>query len=206
MTEPAWQRLFLVRHGEVSTCSSGLLYGHTDVELSETGREQSRWVADILSNTPVAAIYSSDLKRAINTAEAIAKRHCIEVTKVEDLREINMGSWEGRAIVEVSMEYPELIDCLYKNPIEFAYPNGESFAAFEKRVLTALSTIRSRHSNDSFAIVAHGGVCRMILGQALGMAPQNWLRISQDYGCINVIDWYDDRPIVRKVNYSAAVL
>jgi len=206
MTEPAQQRLFLVRHGEVSMPSPPVLYGHADVELSETGRKQSQWVTNILSNMPVTAIYSSDLKRAIDTAESIAKNHRIDVIRLEDLREINMGSWEGRTIAEISTEYPELMDCLYKNPIEFGYPNGESFAAFEKRVLTALSTIRSIHSNGAFAIVAHGGVCRIILGNALGIASQNWLRLSQDYGCINVIDWYDGSPVVRKVNYSAEVL
>ena len=113
-----------------------------------------------------------------------------------------MGNWEGRALSQLMIDNQAMVDKLYQNPMEFCFPDGECFAEFEKRVLAAVSSIRANHDNGSIVIVTHGGVCRMILGNVLGVPPENWLKISQDYACINILEWYNDSPTVRKINYS----
>ncbi|HZS45126.1 MAG TPA: histidine phosphatase family protein [Blastocatellia bacterium] len=207
-TEPesSYQRLFLIRHGAVNTISPSTLYGHTDVDLSELGHQQAKWLAKQLSGAPLSAIYSSDLKRSLDTAMPIAKAHELEITQLEDLREINMGRWEGRSLAELFAENQELVSKLIENPMAFCYPGGESFVSFENRVQSALSRIRKLHPNGTFAIVTHGGACRMIIAHVLDLSPQNWLRIAQDCGCINVIDWHSDSPTVVKINHTEALL
>jgi broad specificity phosphatase PhoE len=181
------------------------LNGHTDVQLTDRGREQSEWLANTLSTEPVSAVYSSDLSRAAYAAELIAAKHGLKPIKQADLREINMGEWDGKKAPEIYRQSPELLASLFENPMEFQYPGGESFRDFEKRVKDALVEIRFAHPNSTVVIVGHGGVCRMILGQALELPPRNWLRLAQSHACINTIEWINGLPMVTVTNYRSAV-
>ncbi len=87
------------------------------------------------------------------------------------------------------------------DPSAFRYPGGESFADFRARVDGALRGILAAHCEGEIAIVTHGGVCRVIMGSLLELAPRNLLRLSQDFGCMNVVDVFDGQPLVRLVNY-----
>jgi alpha-ribazole phosphatase/probable phosphoglycerate mutase len=97
-------------------------------------------------------------------------------------------------------EAPELVCHLFNDPVSFAYPGGESFAAFTTRVQRALDQLLMTHESGEIALVTHGGVCRAIVGHVLGIPAHNWLRLSQEYGCLNVIDWYDLNPVLRLLN------
>jgi alpha-ribazole phosphatase len=195
-------RLYLIRHGEVEGAESGVLLGRTDTPLSVRGLEQSRQLADVLSTARLSAIYCSDLQRARMTAEIIAKLRNLEVQESSAWREIDMGEWEGRTIAALYVDEPQLVGQLFENPASFKYPAGESFAAFTSRVQDALDQLLVTHNSGEVAIIAHGGVCRAILGSALGIPPCNWLRLVQDYCCLNVIDWYDRNPVVRLLNHG----
>ena len=195
-------RLYLIRHGEIDGHAEHRLYGHTDVRLSDRGRDQSSQIAELLSDRNIKAVYSSDLSRAGYAAELISAKHNCSLTKLPNLREINMGQWEGLSMTEIKNMSPELVDMLYQNPFEFTYPDGESFSEFENRIISTLAQIQASHTSGTIAIVAHGGVCRMILAHVLEMPARNWLRISQDYGCINVVEWFGDFPIVRAMNFT----
>jgi broad specificity phosphatase PhoE len=115
-------------------------------------------------------------------------------------REIDMGDWEGRTMAAIHDEAPELVTQLFNDPASFAYPNGESFAAFSVRVVAALDRLISTYESGEVALIAHGGVCRAIIGQVLGVPMSNWLRLAQEYGSLNVIDWYDRSPVVVALN------
>jgi broad specificity phosphatase PhoE len=198
-------RLHLLRHGEVVVVDEPRLNGQTDVQLTDRGREQSEWLATTLSTEPVSAVYSSDLSRAAYAADLIAAKHGLQPIKQADLREINMGEWDGKKASEIYRQSPELLASLFENPLEFQYPGGESFREFEKRVKDALVEIRFSHPSSTVVIVGHGGVCRMILGQALELPPRNWLRIAQAHACINTIEWFNGFPMVTVTNYRATV-
>ncbi len=193
-------RLYLIRHGEVEATAAGKLVGQTDTPLSERGLDQSRQLAKELSAAQLCAIYSSDLQRARITAETIGIHHRLKVQQSSAWREIDMGEWEGRILAALHEEAPGLVAQLFTDPASFKYPGGESFAAFTARVQRALDHLLITHGTGEVALVAHGGVCRAIIGSALGIPAKNWLRLAQDYGCLNVIDWYDVNPALRLLN------
>jgi alpha-ribazole phosphatase len=193
-------RIYLIRHGEVEGAASGKLLGRTDTPLSERGIEQAAKLAEILSTAQLSAVYCSDLQRARVTAEVIAKPSDVKVQESSAWREIDMGQWEGRTMSSLHDEAPELIAQLFNDPASFEYPGGESFACFTARVLKAVDQLLMTHKSGEVVLVAHGGVCRAIIGNALGIPAKNWLRLAQDYGCLNMIDWYDGNPILQLLN------
>jgi broad specificity phosphatase PhoE len=193
-------RLYLIRHGEVEGAAAGKLVGRTDTPLSERGLEQSRQLAKELSAAQLCAIYSSDLQRARVTAETIGIHRRLKVQQSSAWREVDTGDWEERTIALLHDEAPKLVAQLFNDPASFKYPGGESFAAFTARVQRALDQLLITHGTGEVALVAHGGVCRTIIGNALGMPTHNWLRLAQDYGCLNVIDWYGINPVLRLLN------
>ena len=194
-------RLYLIRHGQVEGAAFGKLLGWTDTRLSECGLEQSRQLAKKLSAAQLCAIYSSDLQRARLTAETIGIHHRLKVQQSSAWREIDMGEWEGRTLAALHDEAPELVAQLFGDPASFEYPGGESFVAFISRIQRALDRLLLNHGSGEMALVAHGGVCRTIIGNVLGMPTHNWLRLAQDYCCLNVIDWYDGNPMLRLLNH-----
>lgn len=193
-------RLYLIRHGEVEECESGKMLGRTDAPLSEYGLEQSRRLAKKLSAVHLHAIYSSDLQRARLTADTIAIHQRLKVQQSLAWREIDMGEWEDRTLAALHEETPGLIAQLFDDPASFKYPGGESFADFVSRVQTGLDQLLINHGNGEIALVSHGGVCRTIIGGVLGIPTRNWLRLAQDYCCLNVIDWYGGNPVLRMLN------
>lgn len=135
----------------------------------------------------------------------IAERCNLKVQPNSAWREIDMGQWEGRTMSSLHDEAPELIAQLFNDPASFEYPGGESFACFTTRVLKAVGQLLMTHKSGEVVLVAHGGVCRAIIGSALGIPAKNWLRLAQDYGCLNVIDWYDGNPILQLLNLRSAM-
>jgi alpha-ribazole phosphatase len=195
-------RIYLIRHGEVEPAAVGKLIGHTDVELSDRGMEQAHRLAEKLSSARLDAVYSSDLRRALRTAEIIAEPNRVRAQPSATWREIDMGAWEGRPLSSLNDEAPEDVASLFNEPASFEYPGGESFADFTIRIQRALDQLLLTHPNGEIALVAHGGVCRAIIGGVLGMPMRNWLRLAQDYGCLNVITWYDLHPRLELLNLS----
>ena len=198
-------RLYLIRHGEVEGAADGRVFGHTDVSLSVRGLEQSRQLADSLASRQLSAVYSSDLQRASLAAEMIAGRQGLKAQPASAWREIDMGEWEGRSVAGLHKEAAGQVAELFSNPSTFAFPGGESFSSFTARIQTALEHLQMVHSEGEIALVAHAGVCRAIIGRVLEIPMQNWLRLSQDYGCLNVIDWYGASPVVKSLNAECSV-
>ena len=147
--------LLLVRHGETDWNADGRLQGHTDRPLSDFGRRQARQLAEELTNESLEAIYASDLARARETAEIVAKRLGLPVVLEPELREKDWGTWEGLTAVE-------------RDRVEFV---GESTEAHQERILDALRRISEHHPDGGrVLVVTHGGSMRRVQTAALGMA------------------------------------
>ena len=203
MINQARLRLYLIRHGEVEGAAEGTLLGRTDKPLSDRGISQAHQLVEDLSEARLLAVYSSDLQRAKMTAEIIAKHANLKVEENSAWCEIDMGEWEGRTVAALHQEAEELIAHVFADPASFKYPSGESFSDFITRVQAALDQLLQTHESGDIALVAHGGVCRAIIGSALGMPMKNWLRLAQDYGCLNVIEWYGANPFLVSLNCSS---
>ena len=154
MTNEERLRLYLIRLGEVEGAADGKLLGRTDAPLSKRGLEQSRALAQVLSEAQLSAVYSSDLQRARRTAEIIAQRRNLKVQESSAWREIDMGQWEGRTIGALHNESPALVAQLFNDPVAFQYPGGESFSDFIGRVQAAVSQLLQTHCSGDIALVA----------------------------------------------------
>ncbi len=149
-------KIYLVRHGQTDYNLRNLLQGSTDNPLNETGRQQARHLARVLADVPFEVIYSSPLKRALETAEIIRESNVNRppILLDERLREIDMGEWEGRyypAILEENREYFERV---WEDPFLYAPPGGESFSRFVSRLRDFLDDLREKEHN-LVLIVAH---------------------------------------------------
>jgi probable phosphoglycerate mutase len=148
--------LILIRHGETDWNAEGRYQGQVDIPLNAKGREQAAQIAHALSGANLAAIYTSDLARASETAKALAQAADLQVRVDPRLREINQGRWEGRLFDEIRAQFPEELKRRRKNPLAFGPPGGETVQQVRERVLGALADIVRRHPAQNVAIVSHG--------------------------------------------------
>jgi broad specificity phosphatase PhoE len=141
--------LLLARHGQTDWNREGRLQGQTDRPLDSVGRRQARELAAILGEEAIDVVYSSDLRRARDTAEAVAAPRGLPVLEVPELREKDFGSWEGLTDVEIRARFPES---------SFGgWGDGETTEAVAARVLEVLGRIAVRHDNATVLVVSHGG-------------------------------------------------
>ncbi len=200
--DEACTRLYLVRHGETSDASSGALRfnGHIDVDLSPRGIHQMEEIAKYLGNRPIANVYSSDLMRSTKGAGIISGMHRIKAASLPELREVSQGSWEGLTYEEVLERYPEEAERRFSDFINYRMPGGENLLDAERRVIPKLRELIGINQGREFVIVGHGGINILILHDALGLDLRHFFRIGQDFGCLNIIDYYGDTAVVRMMN------
>jgi alpha-ribazole phosphatase/probable phosphoglycerate mutase len=222
-------KVYLIRHGETHDADSSRYKGHIDVPLSEEGIKQMERVSAFISaevqkcrsskttskllnfrTSILSAIYCSDLSRAVKSAEIIAKPYKLIPIRVPELRERNFGIWEGMTFDEIKEKHLDEFEAWSQNPLKHSPPNGESTLEVKDRLIKAMEKImedarwkrKEKGSSINIAIVAHGGVNRIILCHFLGIPLENIFRIEQDFGCLNVIEFYDGYPVVKLINYT----
>jgi alpha-ribazole phosphatase len=198
VTASTW--VYLLRHGEVEHAAEGRLFGHTDVPLSAVGRRQVETLARELAEEPVEAVYASDLLRARHSAGPLAAARGLALVLVPELREVAMGRWEGLTFREIRTREPESAARWLADPVGVPFPGGESLADLRARILPALSAILARHAGRRIAVVAHGGVNRVLLGEALGLPLANVLRLAQDYACWNLVEYREQGAVLHALN------
>lgn len=193
-------RFILVRHAETEQSARGRCYGRLDVRLSPRGLRQAQALADALAGLPLAAVYSSPLIRALDTARPLAAARGVDVSLLEVLAELDFGEVEGLTYDEIEAERPELFRAWMDDPARVRFPGGESLADLRARVLPALEQIRARHAGEAVAVVAHGGVIRLVLADALGVEDGALFRLDQAEGGVSVVDWLEGVPLLRAAN------
>lgn len=194
-------RVYLLRHGQVKGYEDFPVYGHTDVDLTETGLLQAEHAAERLRLTEPAAIYSSDLKRSAVGARLIARYHDVPLQFLPELREMNFGDWEGLTLSDVMRDFPEELKKREEGLINFSPPgDGESVAELSERIMDVFERIRAEQEENDIIIVAHAGVNRVILCAALGLGLDKMFNIDQSYGCLNIIDYFPQSTLVRLIN------
>lgn len=191
-------RLVLVRHA--ATDAGGCCYGRTDIPLSPQGRTHAAALAGALRELPLAAVYTSPLSRALDTARPIADACGLTPVTHAGLQELDFGELEGVLYERIEADHPDLFKRWLDGPGGVRFPGGESLAEVGSRVLAAVAEIRERHGEEQVAVVAHGGVLRVVLADALGLADEALFRIDQAFGGVSIIDWRKDVPLVRAVN------
>jgi broad specificity phosphatase PhoE len=191
-------RLILIRHAEPDESVRGRTYGALDIPLAAAGREQAKQVARALEGARIDAVIASPLRRALETAAPLAAARGLEPVAHEGLRELSFGELEGLAYTDIERDRREVYESWMRDPTGTRFPGGEAFADLKERVLAAAAEIRTEH--EATAIVAHGGVTRSILAEALGMPDHAVFRLDQPHGAISIVDWIDGTAFVRAVN------
>ncbi len=161
--------MHLVRHGRSVWNAAGRIQGQVDIELDEIGLQQAQRVADRLEHEPIAAIYSSPLRRAQMTAEAIAARFDLLVTPDARLMEYNFGVISGMTWEEVTENHPELANRWLEDPWAVPVAESEGRVNFAARVMSAMQDICAQHPAGHVAVVAHGGTFGIYLTAMLGL-------------------------------------
>lgn len=157
-------RLYLVRHAQSGGNVSGRFGGHSDTALSELGREQADMTAKELAKRPIEVLYSSDLTRAVQTAEPIAAKTGVELNKTRAFRERNVGVLEGLTFEESREKHPEDYYALVNRDINHVISGGESYRQLLRRGTGALTEILRVHRGRRIAIVSHTGtICYLTL-------------------------------------------
>jgi broad specificity phosphatase PhoE len=165
--------------------------GQLDIPLNERGRAQARRTAELLAHESFAAVYSSDLVRAVETAQIIAAPHKLDVIAVPELREARYGLWEGLTRQEVLERFPEEYQMRRTNPENFRPSGGESRRELYERASKIFSELVTRHPKQQILLVTHGGTIRAILRYALGLGPGNG-HFAVDNCGITIIDREED--------------
>ena len=173
-------RLVLIRHGQTAWNLATRIQGHSDEPLNEHGHWQAAQTAQVLADADFAAIYTSDLARARDTALALARAQPAALAPVDvpGLRERHFGSFEGATFHEIDTQWPQAALQWRQRDVDFAPPGGESLAEFNARVLSAAIVLAARHPGQAIAIVSHGGVLDCLYRAAVGVAlnaQRSWL-------------------------------
>ena len=182
--------LYLLRHGATAANEQRpyVLQGdQTDGSLSPTGRKQATAVAEFLSQHPIDHIYCSPLKRARETAQAIANHHGLVPSQERRLSEVHVGQWEGLDWTTIMERFPQEYRRFIENPADNPYLGGESYRDVRDRVQPAIHDILRRHPGKLVLIVGHNVVNRSFLADLLGLELKMGKSIRQTNTGINVI-------------------
>lgn len=194
-------RIHLIRHGQVAGYDQPRYNGQTDVALTDVGLEQYHRLKDLLSDKPISACYTSDLSRCAIGADIICRQFGIEPVRRSELRELNIGIWEGMTWQEITSRWPEEWHARLADLVNYRVPEGENLLDVHNRVMPVIAEIIERHKGQEILVVGHGGVNRVVLLNAIGAPLAGMFNIEQNYGCHNIIDYYaDNRATVKLLN------
>lgn len=199
-------KIFFVRHCEAEGNTKGLLQGRYDSEISGSSGKQLELVSLRLRNEPFEAFYSSPLKRAYKTAQAINRYHNLTIQKDPRLIEIDMGDWEGHSWTEVQERCPDELKVWNETPGKFQAPGGESLAQVTERMWQAASEIARANEGKTVCAVSHGCAIRSLLCRALGKPLSELNDIPWgDNTAISVLEFENGKARVLSMNDASHI-
>ena len=195
-------RLILIRHGETDWNQQFRMQGQSDIELNELGRRQAESLALALGEESLDAIYTSPLKRAIETARAINRFHQIAIEVDDRLKEIDMGGVDGLIPEEINVRYSSFWKQWVKGELSsLRFPRGASFAELRERAWSAVEEINRRHSSGRIAVISHYLVIVSIICRALELSLPHLRRFSPlGATAISTLDFNERRAALTLFN------
>jgi len=169
--------ILLARHGETDWNAVGRWQGHTDRALTERGRHQAVELAERLANDEIDAVYSSDLRRAVETAEPVAKRLGLPLQTLPELREVDVGTWAGLTRGEVAERFPD--GFRRWSEWQTGWEDGETYDEMGDRVVGAILRLAGEHPGERILVVSHGGAIRALHAAAAGIDIATFRQLRQ---------------------------
>ncbi|MCI6284082.1 histidine phosphatase family protein [Selenomonas sp.] len=199
-------KIIYIRHGQTEWNVAGKYQGQTDVALTPLGVEQAAALAKFFPVPHIDAIYSSDLSRAMRTAEAVAKRFGLTVQPRRELRELHFGEWEGCSLAAMNEGWPELYRDFFRHPDRLAIPGGETFPHLQQRATACIAELCRAHEGQTIAVVAHGAILRTLLCAALHIDLRYVWTIRQFNTAVSIVRYEsggEGWPTVELLNSTA---
>lgn len=195
-------RLLLVRHGITEFNSTRRFAGYTDVDMSPDGYRQVERLRDRLKNEKIDLVYSSDLKRALMTAEVICSLQRTEIITCSELREINYGQAEGLTFDEIVEHHPDVAELIRDFNLELKFPGGESFKGFIERASKFLDQLNLNEDapEKTILIVSHSGPLRVLVCHLLGISQTCWWQLRFDNASFSTVGLYSRGAILTLLN------
>ena len=166
---------YVVRHGESVGNLHRICLGHTDLDLTELGLMQAQKTADALANVKFSAIYSSDLQRAVHTAEPHAVKRGLPINTSSDFRELYFGNWENASVLMLKEKFHEQFMIGWRQNFgTFTAPEGESVVAMADRMARGLEKIAQEHPGETILLTSHAAAIRALWGKISGREPYEW--------------------------------
>jgi Fructose-2,6-bisphosphatase len=190
----------LVRHGQSTWNQERRIQGQLDPPLSDEGRRQAAQLGRRLAGRKFAGFYSSDLKRATETAQLVGESLGIDPLPMAELREIYLGQWEGLRTEDLATRFPEAWASWTEEPDWDLVPGGEGSAAFEARVGATLDTLFNRHTQGDVLLVTHGGVIQIALHNVVGRPGRGIFPFRIQNASVSVLERRNGRVVVSGVN------
>lgn len=195
-------RLLLIRHGETPRNVEQLALGRDDVPLTERGHEQARALALALAGTPIAAIYSSPLQRALSTAAPLAEALGLPVQIEDGLIEMDIGEAEGQTFAELRERYPDFLRRWLSDELaDVPMPGGsETLRQVQERAWAAVEAVRDRHPEATVAAVSHNFVILTLLCRVLELPLARFRRLRQDLAAVSTLELTPERQVILALN------
>lgn len=193
-------RLLLVRHGETERNREGRVLGQGNQSLTEEGRRQAVALAQALSRESVTALYSSPLKRAVETAEIIGDKLGLPVQVVADLAEVDAGALDGLNSQEMRARYPNFMALWDCDPGSAVMPGGESLAQVQQRAWLSVQSFLREHPEANVVAVSHNFTIGTLVCKALGLPLASIRHVRVDLGSISVVELREGRSRVVLLN------
>ena len=193
--------IWLLRHAEAEGNLYRRIHGCTDSGLTELGKRQLVPLGERFERVPLDAVYASDLRRAQQTALALAEPKGLSVRILPGLREVDMGAWEDRCWGYVARFEPEQYHALNKDPAKFTVPGCEPYEVSVRRILGAIRQIAGENPGGEVAAVAHGCIIRILLAQLLGVPSEKiWSVPHGDNTCVAELEAGDGEIKLLRYN------
>lgn len=194
--------IILVRHGQTAWNASEVFRGRIDIELDETGLKQAELLGEYLGKRELEAVYSSPLKRAVQTAEAIARHHGLAAEIAPDLNDMDFGEWQGLSLQDVRSRFSELFEMWSSEPHRVRIPSGESLDDVRQRVLTLINQIIDKHEG-TVVLVSHRVVNKVLICALLGLDSSHFWDIRLDTCGMTTFEFNNGRFVLTEHNNTS---
>jgi len=174
--------------------------GYSDIGMSDAGHRQVEKLRDRLVNEKIDAVYSSDLRRTLDTAEVILAGREVEVVACPELRECNYGSCEGLTFGEINTNYPDVAEKCINFTLDLEFPEGESFKEFIERASRFLDRLDKHAPSETILIASHNGPLKVLVLRLLGMDMEHWWQIRIDTASLTIVETYPRGAIINQLN------
>lgn len=182
-------RLILVRHGETDWNRERRIIGRTDLPLTPRGQEQAQALGRALASVRIDAIYASSLRRARDTALAIAQPHSLTVIPLDGLLELDAGELDGLTPAEARIGHRPFLEQWSQGDPDLAAPGGESLGQVQRRAWSVLESLQERHREGTIVLVSHYFVLLVLMCRALGLPLSRFRRLRQSVAAISILDF-----------------